>query len=199
VNICAKMCDWKNELSLLMKKTVILRFFSILLYTFSLADVFFSFYCLRNPNVWMITIGIFPRPSTTLPLHCINYRIEINLTARSSDRSTRVRSLLTLNQSFIFHTATHSLQTKNWREYCDAHKRTAQIYRESIYRYICPLLFLARNSSETKRIWNSFTENTHDQREFYSLWSTRYYKLKFIIPVRYDIYASKNLGCVVNG
>ena len=133
-------------------------------HTFFLANVnFFLSRRSRSPNVWIITIGIFPRPSATLPLHCINYRIGINLAARSGDRSTRIRNSLTsrLNQSFILHTW-HIVYMKTKRGEC---------IPWCSQKYLSVAVF----SAETKRIWNNFTGNTRDQREFYSLWSTRYY------------------------
>lgn len=117
VNICTKVFDLKkNEPSLLTNRMVVLVFSP----HFFLANVnFFLSRRSRSPNVWIITIGIFPRPSATLPLHCINYRIGINLAARSGDRSTRIRNSLTsrLNQSFILHTW-HLVYMKTKRGEC---------------------------------------------------------------------------------
>lgn len=92
--MCEYLHKWvieKNELSLSTNKITV----KFLVFPISFSDVYFFPFCrLRSPNVWIITIGIFPRPSTTLSLHYINYQIGINLAARSGDRSTRVRSSL---------------------------------------------------------------------------------------------------------
>lgn len=115
----------KTKMSLLTDKTLFgcFHFFFI----FSLFRyVFFSF----QPLVWSGHLNYhnwhFSTASATFPLHCINYRAGINLTVRSSDRSTQVCSSLAIRWnhsfSFIFH-ARHIVYVQradgNTYSYCD--------------------------------------------------------------------------------
>lgn len=150
---------------------------------FPLSVCFFSF----RPLAWSGHLNYhnwhFSTASATFPLHCINYRAGINLTARSSDRSTQVCSSLAIrwNRSFSFIFYTRHIvyvQTESRREYIPW----------STQKYSSVAVFKTRNSSETKQPFETVLHGiVHDQREFATIYSIL---VKFIIPVRRDMSSS---------
>lgn len=135
--------------------------------------IFFLFYRSRGPgDARIITIGSFPRPSATLPLHCINYRAGINLARRHgplSDLCTGLRLAsplaLRIGPFLYFSRATRSLHTSRERNGAGSRKKRdageSARARERCYFWRGTLPKLNEFQAVSRG-------NAHGQREFHS-------------------------------